>query len=149
MTGDGRLLHTRERFTGRLALLLLRFFRRWLEFGGLGGCFRLRASSSHDGLGVPEIGRHGGDFFWRIAQFGRKTSEGRYRSFHRFRVHLLEFLEAFLTQNVAKSRVLVEAAQGTAQSGDVVGAALAALGSLGNKQRLRIRIFFTSGLGLF
>src|SRR5260370_8830393 len=115
-----------------------RFFGggRWRGGGfGFGRC-------SHHCFGAPEVGGDFCDFVGRIAEVGGETIEGGLSGLDGIRVDLLEFLETLFAEDVAQGGIVVEAAHGRAQRGDVEGGAFASFDDLGNKYRLGIRVLF-------
>ncbi len=132
--------------TGRLCWVTsaawLGFLDRFFGGGRLhGGGFGF-GRGSHHCFGAPEVGGDFCDFVGRIAEVGGETIEGGLSGLDGIRVDLLEFLETLLTEDVAQRGIVVEAAHGRAQRGDVEGGAFASFDDLGNKYRLGIRVLF-------
>src|SRR5882757_9069600 len=132
------------RFCWVTSAVWLRFLYRLLGGGRFhGGGFGL-GRGSHHGFGVPEVGGDFCDFVGRIAEFGVEAIEGGLSDLDGIRVHLLEFLETLVAEDVAHGGIVVEAGHGGAQRGHVEGGAFGAFDDLGNKYRLGIRVLFAS-----
>src|SRR6267142_444057 len=118
-------------------------------FGGVGvhGSSGFGRGDDHR-FGVPEIHGDFGDFFGRIADRRVEAIERGVGDLDGIGANLLEFLEAFVTEDFLGGGIVVEAAHGGTQGGHVEDGAFAAFDDLGNKDRRCVGILLGGFLGV-
>src|SRR5216684_8458364 len=121
------------RFCWATSPVWLGFLYRFFGGGGFhGGGFGF-GRGSHHGFGAPEVRGDFCDFVGRVAEVGGETIEAGLSGLDGIRVDLLEFLETLFAEDLTHGGIVVEAAHGRAQRGDVEGGAFASFDDLRNK----------------